>query len=76
MTESTLKNKSIRKDFFSFNHTLMAAVGSVGVSYHSIAMYICYMFNMVLIGLAHGAQPIMSYSNLGWRLFYFYKHMC
>ncbi|MDL2273241.1 MATE family efflux transporter [Oscillospiraceae bacterium OttesenSCG-928-G22] len=46
---------------FSFNLVLMARVGAVGVSYYSIVMYICSMFNMVLIGLTQGAQPIMSF---------------
>jgi putative MATE family efflux protein len=46
---------------FSFNIALMASVGVVGVSYYSIVMYICSMFNMVLIGLTQGAQPIMSF---------------
>lgn len=46
---------------FSFNLALMVHVGVVGVSYYSIVMYICSMFNMVLIGLTQGAQPIMSF---------------
>ncbi|MDF9825906.1 putative MATE family efflux protein [Breznakia sp. PF5-3] len=46
---------------FSFNLILMAYVGAEGVSYYSIVMYICSMFNMVLIGLTQGAQPIMSF---------------
>lgn len=48
---------------FSFNIALMAQVGVEGVSYYSIVMYICGVFNMVLIGLTQGAQPIMSFSH-------------
>ncbi|MGL5512934.1 MAG: MATE family efflux transporter, partial [Sporomusa sp.] len=50
---------------YSFNIVLMAQVGAVGVSYYSIVMYICSMFNMVLIGLTQGAQPIMSFKYGG-----------
>ncbi|MBS4534036.1 MATE family efflux transporter [Clostridium sp. D2Q-14] len=50
---------------FSFNLVLMARVGAGGVSYYSIVMYICSMFNMVLIGLMQGAQPIMSFNHGG-----------
>lgn len=46
---------------FSFNLVLMAHIGAIGVSYYSIVMYISSMFNMVLIGLTQGAQPIMSF---------------
>jgi len=46
---------------YSFNLVLMAHVGATGVSYYSIVMYICSMFNMVLIGLTQGAQPVMSF---------------
>ncbi|GCF92733.1 multidrug efflux MATE transporter FepA [Enterococcus florum] len=46
---------------FSFNLVLMSVVGAIGVSYYSIVMYICSMFNMVLIGLTQGTQPIMSF---------------
>lgn len=50
---------------YSFNLVLMARVGATGVSYYSIVMYICSMFNMVLIGLTQGAQPIMSFKYGG-----------
>ena len=50
---------------YSFNIVLMAQVGAIGVSYYSIVMYICSMFNMVLIGLTQGAQPIMSFKYGG-----------
>lgn len=46
---------------FSYNLVLMAHIGAFGVSYYSIVMYICSMFNMVLIGLTQGAQPLMSF---------------
>lgn len=48
---------------FSFNAILLSYVGTVGISYYSIVMYICSMFNMVLIGLTQGAQPIMSFNH-------------
>lgn len=48
---------------FSFNAVLLSYVGTVGISYYSIVMYICSMFNMVLIGLTQGAQPIMSFNH-------------
>lgn len=47
---------------FSFNLVLLSRIGATGVSYYSIVMYICSIFNMVLIGLTQGAQPIMSYN--------------
>ncbi|MDL2259006.1 MATE family efflux transporter [Eubacteriales bacterium OttesenSCG-928-K08] len=46
---------------YSFNLVLIARVGTIGISYYGIVMYICSMFNMVLIGLTQGAQPIMSF---------------
>ncbi|MGF6375278.1 putative MATE family efflux protein [Clostridiales Family XIII bacterium PM5-7] len=46
---------------FSFNLVLLARVGTIGVSYYSIVMYICSIFNMVLIGITQGAQPLMSF---------------
>lgn len=46
----------------SFNIVIMARLGAMGVSAYSIVMYICSIFNMVLIGITQGAQPIISYS--------------
>jgi Na+-driven multidrug efflux pump len=48
---------------FSFNLVLMARIGASGVAAYSIVMYICSMFNMVLIGIVQGAQPIISYNH-------------
>lgn len=47
----------------SFNIVLIARLGASGVSAYSIVMYICSIFNMVLIGVVQGAQPIMSYNH-------------
>lgn len=46
---------------YSYNLVLLTKIGANGVSYYSIVMYICSIFNMILIGLVQGAQPIMSY---------------
>lgn len=47
---------------YSFNLVLLMYTGSLGVSAYSIVMYICSIFNMVLIGVVQGAQPIMSFN--------------
>ena len=48
---------------FSFNLVLMAKLGPLGVASYSIVMYICSIFNMVLIGVVQGAQPIISFNH-------------
>ena len=48
---------------FGYNLVLMAKAGATGVSYYSIVMYICSIFNMILIGITQGAQPVMSYNH-------------
>lgn len=47
----------------SFNWVLMLRMGALGVSAYSIVMYVCSIFNMVLIGVVQGAQPIISYNH-------------
>ncbi|WP_435308476.1 MATE family efflux transporter [Sebaldella termitidis] len=47
---------------FSFNIVLLSRIGALGVSAYSIVMYICSIFNMILIGLVQGIQPIMSFN--------------
>lgn len=47
----------------SFNWVLMLHIGVSAVSAYSIVMYVCSIFNMVLIGVVQGAQPILSYNH-------------
>lgn len=47
----------------SFNTVLIARMGESGVAAYSIVMYVCSIFNMVLIGITQGAQPILSFSH-------------
>ena len=47
---------------YSFNLVLLSQIGALGVSAYSIVMYICSIFNMILIGLVQGIQPIMSFN--------------
>lgn len=47
---------------YSFNIALLYYIGTVGVSYYSIVLYICSIFSMMLVGLVQGAQPLMSFN--------------
>lgn len=47
----------------SFNIVIVARIGVAGISAYSVVMYICSIFNMVLIGVVQGAQPIISYNH-------------
>lgn len=47
---------------YSFNIAILSKIGSIGVSSYSVVMYICSIFNMVLVGIVQGAQPIMSFN--------------
>lgn len=47
---------------FSFNLAILAFAGTAGISAYSIVMYVCSIFNMVLIGIVQGAQPLLSYN--------------
>ncbi len=51
---------------FSFNLAILTFAGTAGISAYSIVMYVCSIFNMVLIGIVQGAQPLLSY-NYGSR---------
>ncbi len=48
---------------FSFNLAIIRTVGTLGVTAYSIVGYVCAVVNMVLIGVTHGAQPLMSFSH-------------
>ncbi|QQO10051.1 MATE family efflux transporter [Breznakiella homolactica] len=47
----------------SFNIVMVARLGAPGVAAYSVVMYICSIFNMVLIGVVQGAQPILSFNH-------------
>ncbi|MDL2261577.1 MATE family efflux transporter [Methanimicrococcus sp. OttesenSCG-928-J09] len=47
---------------FSFNLTILAYIGTTGITAYSIVMYICSIFNMVLIGIVQGSQPLLSFN--------------
>lgn len=47
----------------SFNMALIRSIGVDGVAAYSVVMYICSIFNMVLIGIVQGAQPLMSFNH-------------
>lgn len=46
---------------FSFNLAIMQTVGTLGITAYSIAGYVCAIINMTLIGVTHGAQPLMGF---------------
>lgn len=48
---------------FSYNLAIVHTVGTMGVAAYSIVGYVCAMINMFLIGVTHGAQPIMSFCH-------------
>lgn len=48
---------------FSFNLAIVHTVGTLGVSAYSIVSYMCAVINMFLVGVAQGAQPIMSFHH-------------
>jgi putative MATE family efflux protein len=47
----------------SYNIAISATLGATGIAAYSIVMYICETFNMILIGITDGAQPLMSYRH-------------
>ncbi|MBZ3935916.1 MATE family efflux transporter [Methanimicrococcus blatticola] len=51
---------------FSFNWAILLFVGTIGISAYSVVMYVCSIFNMFLIGIIQGAQPLLSF-NYGSR---------
>ena len=47
----------------SFNIVIIRHMGALGVAAYGIVTYICSSFNMILIGITQGAQPILSYNH-------------
>lgn len=45
---------------FSFNLAIIRTVGTLGITAYSIVGYVCAIINMTLVGVTHGAQPLMS----------------
>ncbi len=49
----------------SFNLVIISHIGPLGVASYGIVTYICSSFNMILIGITQGAQPILSLNHGG-----------
>jgi Na+-driven multidrug efflux pump len=47
----------------SFNPVIIGHIGPLGVAAYGIVTYICPSFNMILIGITQGAQPIISLNH-------------
>lgn len=47
----------------SFNLVIISHIGPLGVAAYGIVTYICSSFNMILIGITQGAQPIISLNH-------------
>ncbi len=58
---SSLMEFSVPAVTFSFNLAVVHNAGTLGVSAYSIVSYVCSIMNMVVVGVAQGVQPIMSF---------------
>lgn len=58
---SALMEFSVPAFTFSYNLAVVHAVGTLGVSAYAIVNYVCAVINMIVIGIAQGVQPIMSF---------------
>lgn len=47
----------------SFNLVIIRHLGPLGVAAYGVVTYICSSFNMILIGITQGAQPILSFNH-------------
>ncbi|MCD7897057.1 MAG: MATE family efflux transporter [Planctomycetaceae bacterium] len=47
----------------SFNLVIIRHLGAEGVAAYGVVTYICSSFNMTLIGITQGAQPILSFNH-------------
>ena len=47
----------------SFNIVIIRHIGPLGVAAYSVVNYLCSSFNMILIGITQGAQPILSFNH-------------
>lgn len=53
---------SLSITMFVFNYVILREVGTLGVAAFTVAGYVSYIFNMVVIGFGQGASPIVGYS--------------
>ncbi len=58
---SSLMEFSVPAFTFSYNLAVVHVAGTLGVSAYSIVSYVCSIINMVVIGIAQGVQPLMSF---------------
>ncbi len=58
---SFLMEFSVPAFTLSYNLAIVHAQGTLGVSAYSIVSYVCSIINMVVVGVAQGVQPIMSF---------------
>lgn len=47
---------------FAYNFVILRNIGVDGVTAFTIVGYLCFMFNMVLIGFGQGASPLISFT--------------
>ena len=53
---------SLSISMLAYNLAIMKNVGVDGVTAFTIVGYLCFLFNMVLIGFGQGASPLISFS--------------
>ena len=58
---SALMEFSVPAFTFSYNLAVVRVAGTVGVSAYAIVSYVCSIINMVVLGVAQGTQPLMSF---------------
>ncbi|MEA4846003.1 MAG: MATE family efflux transporter [Clostridiaceae bacterium] len=60
---SALMEFSVPAFTFSYNLAVVRASGTLGVSAYAIVSYVCSIINMVVLGVAQGTQPLMSFHH-------------
>lgn len=58
---SALMEFSVPAFTFSFNLAVVQTAGTLGVSAYAIVSYVCSIINMVVMGVAQGTQPMLSF---------------
>lgn len=58
---SALMEFSVPALTFSYNIAVVGVAGTMGVSAYAIVSYVCAIINMIVLGVAQGAQPLMSF---------------
>ncbi len=60
---SALMEFSVPALTFSYNLAVVRTADTLGVSAYAIVSYVCSIINMVVMGVAQGTQPLMSFHH-------------